>query len=96
MLILEYCERGSLECLLSLMTQIDVTNSSSPPSTKSGATDKGEGGGTEAHLSEGQGQMQCNKTVSNNVSQITHILRGIACGMHYLADEGYVHKVSFG
>jgi len=29
----------------------------------------------------------------SNVSQLIHMARGIACGMRYLQEEGYVHKV---
>ena len=29
------------------------------------------------------------------LAQFVHFLRGISCGMQYLADVGYVHKVDF-
>ena len=64
MLILEYCEKGSLEALLPSINESDL----------------------EGKRSEFNDFM----TSSN---RITHLLRGVACGMHYLSDEGYIHKV---
>ena len=96
MLILEYCERGSLDALLPLLTQMDLTNCNTLQS------------GEQLSMGGDEHEM-LNKQVNNPASigggagsagvfassqQITHILRGVACGMHYLADEGYIHKVN--
>ena len=29
----------------------------------------------------------------HNISQLVHMARGVACGMRYLQEEGYIHKV---
>ena len=104
MLILEFCERGSLDTLLTLMaTQMDVnflSAKSMDTLTPENNMEQQQSQVQSHHeLTSSSSPQQCNKNIndtnsSNVSSQVTHILRGVACGMHYLADEGYVHKVS--
>ena len=86
MLVLEFCERGSLDTLLPLMSS--QLNFLYPEEGVVG----GGGGVVDDHEGGVNKHLNCEAAATQH---IIHILRGVACGMHYLADEGYIHKVNF-